>query len=120
MNQGHSRKEKILKRSDFIRVYRQGKRIGTEHFVIYVAPGQGEGHSRLGISAGRRVGSAVRRNRIKRLIREYFRINKWEILPKDAKSGWDVVVDVRHACPHLKLDNVAREFQECCQKLPSG
>jgi ribonuclease P protein component len=53
------------------------------------------GHPRLGISISRRVGSAVRRNRIKRLLREAFRLRRNE-LPR----GYDLVIVVR---PHEPL-----------------
>ena len=53
------------------------------------------GHARLGISISRRVGTAVRRNRIKRLLREAFRLHQNEI-----SRGYDLVIVVR---PHEPL-----------------
>jgi ribonuclease P protein component len=62
--------------------------------TIYSLPSE-LGHSRLGISISRRVGTAVRRNRIKRLLREAFRLNQ-----SDMARGYDLVIVVR---PHETL-----------------
>ena len=116
LDQGLSKRERLLKRSDFIGVQRLGVRIQTKHFTILVANGPGLDHHRIGITAGRHVGGAVRRNRIKRLIREYFRAHKREILPDRLPGGADIVVIIRRNCPDLKLEDVTREFTGCWQK----
>jgi len=81
-----------LNRRQFQAVYKEGKRASDEHLLVFVKP-NGLGFSRLGISVSRSIGTAVRRNRIKRLIRESFRLNK-ERLP----SGVDIVVVARKSC----------------------
>ena len=116
MDQGLSKRERLLKRSDFIRVQRLGVRIQTRHFTVVVLPGPGLDHHRIGITAGRQVGGAVQRNRIKRLIREYFRIHKKEILPDHIPPGADIVIIVRRDCPDLRLVDVTRELDACLQK----
>src|SRR5829696_5887233 len=60
------------------------------------------GHPRLGMSVSRKVGNAVRRNRIRRLIRESFRL-----LQHDLPQGYDLVVVVR---PHEPL--ILAEYQK--------
>ncbi|MDY7108851.1 MAG: ribonuclease P protein component [Planctomycetota bacterium] len=64
--------------------------------VIYACP-NGLDQTRLGLSVPRRAGGAVRRNRIRRLLREAFRLQR-----RDLPSGYDVVVNVRpHESPEL-------------------
>jgi len=70
-----SRRERLTDAENFIRVYREGKRIKLYGLTIIFA-GNSLPYRRIGISAGRKIGGATRRNRAKRLIRELFRTNK--------------------------------------------
>jgi len=79
-----------LHRSEFLRALAQGRRLHTRHFGITQAPGPG-GRPRLGLVVTKRLGKAVRRNRVKRLLREFFRRHKDQLPPGDliimAKKG---------------------------------
>ncbi|MEH0019669.1 MAG: ribonuclease P protein component [Desulfobacter sp.] len=66
---------RLLKRSQFLTLSKQGKKIRTGFFIAAVLDGTGK-HNRIGITVSKKVGNAVARNRIKRLIREYFRHRK--------------------------------------------
>lgn len=75
---------RIRKRADYLRVQSLGRRVSTPHFVLVLyarpsGPAVGPG-PRLGITTSRRVGGAVVRNRLKRVIREGFRrtLELWE------------------------------------------
>lgn len=64
-----------MRRADFERLSKYGRTIHRDHFVaIYCR--NSLGNLRLGITVSKRVGRAVMRNRIKRLVREYFRLNR--------------------------------------------
>ena len=84
MNRTLTRRERIRRRPEFLKVQQAGVRIRGRFQTLFVLPNQ-HGLSRLGIIATRRLGGAVCRNRSKRLIREMFRLNK-------GRPGLDLVV----------------------------
>jgi ribonuclease P protein component len=66
------RRARLTRSADFDRVYRQGRSFANRHLALYAFPRGGEDGTRLGLSVGRKVGGAVDRNRVKRLLREAF------------------------------------------------
>jgi ribonuclease P protein component len=87
--------------SEFAAVYEAKVRESRGPLTLYALP-NALGHARLGMSVSRKVGTAVRRNRIRRLIRESFRL-----LQHDLPQGYDLVVVVR---PHEPL--ILAEYQK--------
>lgn len=87
------RRARITRSGDFDAVYRRGRSSANRHLVVYAfarpdaAPGA---EPRLGLSVSRRVGGAVERNRVKRVLRERFREIAGELRP-----GMDLVVIAR-------------------------
>lgn len=81
--------DRLLKPAEFARVKKLGKKRFTENFTAYLLSTQNE-RTRIGISASARVTNAVKRNRIKRLIREFFRLNKGALPP-----SMDMLIAVR-------------------------
>ena len=65
------RRRIIKRRSDFQRVYRSGRSYANRYFVLYVFPSDGV-RGRVGFAAGKKLGCAVTRNRVKRLLREAY------------------------------------------------
>jgi ribonuclease P protein component len=85
------KKVRLLKRAQFLTLSKQGKKVHTDSFLALVHDGTAL-NNRIGITISKKVGNAVARNRIKRIIREYFRHNKDNISgPRDiniiAKKG---------------------------------
>ena len=71
-------------------MFRQGRSHGAREFVLYVFPREAQGAPRLGLSVSRKVGGAVQRNRVKRLLREAFAAESAALPP-----GTDAVVVAR-------------------------
>jgi len=80
------RKERLRKTGQFKAAYAGRARIGDGRLVAY-ALANGLGVTRLGVSVGKRCGGSVQRNRIKRLLREAFRLARAEFPP-----GYDIVL----------------------------
>lgn len=80
-----------------------GERMSSRQGPLTIfAHENGLGHARLGLSVGRRVGGAVRRNAVKRRIREAFRLSQ-----HDLPDGYDLVVAVREH-PDTGLESYRR------------
>ena len=70
-----TKSERLLRPRDFERLSKYGKRIDGDYFIILYSH-NGLGKLRLGVTVSKRVGRAVIRNRVKRLVRERFRMHK--------------------------------------------
>jgi ribonuclease P protein component len=60
---------RLSRSAEFDRVYRQGRSVANRYLVLYAFPRDGEAQPRVGLSVGRKVGGAVERNQLKRLLR---------------------------------------------------
>lgn len=97
---------RLRARRDFLAAQQAGRRVHTAHFVLVVAPGPEPAQpSRLGVTVTKKVGTAVRRNRVKRLVREAFRLCP-DLLP----PGIDLVVIAKDGAPELGLADVQAEW----------
>jgi len=67
--------ERLLGRADFLKLSRSGQKRQTRYFIAAMLRDE-SGTTRLGITVSKRVGNAVERNRIKRIVREYYRLNR--------------------------------------------
>jgi ribonuclease P protein component len=81
---------RLSRSAEFERVYRHGRSTANRHLVLYSFPNPAVDHPRIGLSVSRKVGGAVERNKVKRLLREAFA----EVEPTLA-PGHDVVVVAR-------------------------
>lgn len=89
-SQSFPKSRRLLRRADFQGVYNEGIKIAGPLFLLFVRPREEGGSCRIGLTASRKAGKAVVRNRAKRLLREAVRRN-WEVMPK----GCDCVLHVR-------------------------
>ncbi len=97
--------EKICKKKDFLTIYQLGTRNYSKYFTI-ITHGNQSGYKRIGITVSRKVGNAVRRNRIKRLIREFFRLHKAQL-----SESRDIVIIGKKNLPRLRYQDVCTELE---------
>ncbi len=91
----------INKNKEFIRGYKKGTSTVTPMFVSYVLKNR-YGHTRIGITASKKVGCAVKRNRARRVIREALRS-----LDLDMSQNWDIILVARSKTARAKSYEVA-------------
>ena len=109
--------DRILKRSEFVHLSRHGRKLQNDVFIVVVLPGRTD-RSRLGITVTRKVGKAVKRNRIKRLVREFFRRREfqqtgvWDINIIAKKGAAELPSDLIFSALKSLFDQIARHFEQ--------
>jgi ribonuclease P protein component len=102
---------RLSRSAEFERVYRQGRSTANRYLVLYTFPNSSAQRPRLGLSVSRKVGGAVERNRVKRLLREAFAQTEHELGPEQ-----DVVVvarpEIRELAERDGLDGVGAALGE--------
>jgi ribonuclease P protein component len=101
-----SKRERLLNRKDFVNLNRLGKRYHTKHFLVIVKENEA-GVKRLGITVTKKIGNAVKRNRVKRLTREFFRLNKHHF-----STGCDIVIIGKNNSFLLSYSDIKEELGE--------
>jgi len=95
---------RLLRRSDYEVVYNEGRRRSSKHFAVFLR--RNKSHvSRFGWSVKKATGNAVRRNRIRRRLREIVRLHRQEI-----GVGWDIVVHPRDSVAIAGFSELSRDL----------
>jgi len=112
---GFPRAARLLKHSDFERVYKQGRRHFSPHMTVFYLP-QMDGGARVGFTVGRLLGGAVDRNRIKRRLREAVRLRRSAL-----KIAADVVINPKKSVLTVEfpvlLEEINQAFAVIAKKL---
>ena len=112
--EGLPRGERLRKRAGFQAVQGKGRKLHTESFLVFVLPQKLQSPqrtTRLGITVSKKVGGAVQRNRVKRLVREAFRRRK-ALFPQ----GLDLVFVAKRSAVEAEFDQVVREIEKLCSR----
>ncbi|HBI63755.1 MAG TPA: ribonuclease P protein component [Clostridiales bacterium] len=104
-------KNTLKENRDFRRLYARGHSASSDCLVVYALRNK-YGAGRLGITVGVKLGGAVQRNRIKRLIREVYRLHRDELRPNT-----DLVVVARHRAVTASYEQMERAFLRCTRQL---
>ena len=95
---------RLVRRAEYDAVYKEGRRRTSREFTIFLRP-NGLDNSRFGWSIKKALGNAVRRNRIRRRLREILRLHRQEITP-----GWDIVIHPRSSAATAKFSTLAEDL----------
>ncbi len=109
----------------FSKAYKSGKKVVSKRIVLYLLPDKNaflvkkqnplkEELNRVGITASKKIGGAVERNRVKRIIREAYRRLERE---EDVKKGFLVVVAARGAAVYAKSTDIYKELLDSALRL---
>ncbi|MGA8151548.1 MAG: ribonuclease P protein component [Terriglobales bacterium] len=113
------RSGRLLRHSDFERVYKQGRRhFGVHLTVFYLRRAEGNG-PRVGFTVGRVLGGAVERNRIKRRLREAVRMHRANLL-----AAVDVVINPKKSVLKIEFcevgSEIGRAFEVIQRSIPAN
>jgi ribonuclease P protein component len=107
------KRARLRKRGEYLRVQREGRRHHSEHFVVLTAPAR-RANTRIGITVSSKVGGAVVRNRVKRLLREVLRA--WW---RDLEPPGDIVVIAKPGAGQTTHANASAQLKRALQ-IPEG
>ena len=95
---------------EFRRIYRKGKSVVAPAMVLYCQKNR-QGRTRLGITVSTKLGKAVVRNRVRRRLREIWRLNK-----KNMKPGWDIILVARIRAVELPYQKLNKMYLRLLQE----
>ena len=101
----------VKKNYEFRRMYVKGKSGVSSCLVVYYRKNR-LGHNRLGVTVSTKLGHAVVRNRVRRRLRELYRLHKAELLP-----GYDLIVVARVRAVGMPYAKLEKQYLHCLSQL---
>ncbi len=101
----------LKKNHEFRRLYAKGRSAVTPTLVVYARRGV-SGRNRIGFTVTTRLGNAVTRNRVRRRLREIYRLHEAEL-----RRGMDLVVVARSRSVGAAYRDLERDFLSACARL---
>ncbi len=101
----------IKKNYEFRRIYSNGRSVATPFLVIYFRKHR-RNSNRLGISVTSKLGKAVKRNRVRRRLREIYRTNEQKLI-----VGVDIIIVARVKARYTDYHTLERAYLDACSKL---
>ena len=101
----------LKKNHEFRRLYAKGRSAVTPTLVVY-SRRNSSGGNRVGFTVTVKLGHAVVRNRVRRRLREIYRLHEGEL-----RRGWDLVIVARNRAAEADYRRLERDFLSCCARL---
>lgn len=105
------RETSIKENYEFRRIYAKGKSGVSPFLVVYCRPNR-RGHNRLGVTVSAKLGKAVVRNRVRRRLREIYRLSQ-----PGMKRGYDIVLVARSRAVTASYRELERAYRRSCERL---
>jgi len=109
-NYKFTKKERLHLTKDFKKVYELGNTYHSKKLVLFVLP-TSNSIRRIGFVVGKKIGKAVKRNKVKRLLREVYRLNKNSLI-----SGIDLVVVAKKDTAEMSFKDIEKELMRLFKK----
>lgn len=102
---------RIKKNEEFQATFKHGNSFANRQLVIYYRKKDNQNHFRIGLSVGKKIGNAVVRNRIKRLLRASF-----QELEQDIKPCYDIVIIARNPTKTMSYEMMKKSLSHLLYK----
>lgn len=101
----------LKKDSDFRKVYKHGKSFANRYLVMYILENKSDS-SRVGISVSKKVGNAVTRNKVRRKIKEAYRLK----VDENVKGGYDIIFIARVSSKEAEYKDIEKAINHLVKK----
>ncbi len=102
----------ITKNHEFKRIYNKGMSASGPNLVVYCRRWRDREKNRLGLTVSTKVGKAVQRNKIRRRLKEIYRLNEERLC-----TGWEIILVARIRSRSASYSELERDFISLCTRL---